>query len=221
LGGPIKKDKTFFFGTYEGLRQGNGTNISPEVPTAETQLGILPLSIVPTSGQLGNEQRFCAISGNTCTINVNPAVKSYLALFQAPTPGLATSDLGDGTGIFFAAPLQVTNENYFMTRVDHQINTKTQLFVRYSYDKDDNLIPNVNGSSIANEQDVARRQYSTIQFSTVLRPTMVNSFRVAYNRTYQNFDDVVTDPRAANLNFLDGQHIGTISFGGRGSPTAR
>src|SRR6516162_4569192 len=48
LGGPIKKDRTFFFGTYEGLRQGNGTNISPEVPTAATRQGIVPLSIVPT-----------------------------------------------------------------------------------------------------------------------------------------------------------------------------
>src|SRR5215467_11368743 len=64
LGGAIRKDKTFFFGTYEGLRQGNGTNISPQVPTAETQQGIIPASIVPKdpNGQLGNEQqRFCAV----------------------------------------------------------------------------------------------------------------------------------------------------------------
>jgi Carboxypeptidase regulatory-like domain/TonB dependent receptor len=221
IGGPIKKDRTFFFGTYEGLRQGNGTNISPEVPTAATQAGDVPLSIVPTSGQLGNEQRFCAvIAGNTCHINVNPAVQPYLALFQAPTPGTANSDLGDGTGIFFASPLQVTNEDYFMTRVDHQISEKTRLFVRYSFDKDSNVIPNFNGSAIAKEQDAARRQYSTIQLSSVLRPTMVNSFRVAYNRTYQNFDDVVTDPRAANLNFLPAQNIGTISFGAQGLSTA-
>jgi len=221
LGGPIKKDRTFFFGTYEGLRQGNGTNIGPEVPTAGTLAGNVPLGIVPTSGQLGNEQRFCAaISGNICHINVNPAVQPYLNLFQAPTPGVPTSDLGDGTGVFFAAPLQVTNENYFMTRVDHQISEKMRLFVRYSFDKDANVIPNVNGSSIANEQDVSRRQYSTIQLSNVLRPSVVNAFRVAYNRTYQNFDDVVTDPRAASLNFLDGQHIGTISFGGQGLSTS-
>src|SRR3984893_14736529 len=44
LGGPIKKDKTFFFGTYEGLRQGNGTDISADVPTAATKQGILPAS---------------------------------------------------------------------------------------------------------------------------------------------------------------------------------
>lgn len=221
LGGPIKKDQTFFFGTYEGLRQGNGTNISPEVPTAATLQGMLPANIVPTSSQLGNEQRFCTVIANDiCHINVDPAVKPYLALFQAPTPGLPTSDLGDGTGIFFAAPLQVTNENYFMTRVDHAVSTKTRLFVRYSFDNDSNVIPNVNQSSIANEQDVSRRQYSTIQMTNVLKPTLVHSFRVAYNRTYQNFDDVVTDPRAANLNFLDGQHIGTISFGSQGLSTA-
>src|SRR6266705_421870 len=46
LGGPIKKDKTFFFGTYETLRQNNGINLSAEVPTAATRQGILPASIV-------------------------------------------------------------------------------------------------------------------------------------------------------------------------------
>ena len=221
LGGAIKKDKTFLFGTYEGLRQGNGTNIAPEVPTAATQQGMLPLSIVPTSGQLGNEQRFCAvITGNLCKIKVDPAVQPYLALYQAPTPGLHTSDLGDGTGYFFAAPLQVTNQDYFMIRVDHAIDAKTRIFVRYSFDNDNNTIPNFNGSAIANEEDVARRQYSTIQATTVLKPTLVNAFRFAYNRTYQNFDDVVTDPRAANLNFVPGEHIGTVSFGLQGLSVA-
>src|SRR5207248_1414703 len=79
-----------------------------------------------------------------------------------------------------------------------------------------NVIPNFNGSSVANELDVSRRQYSTIQLTSVLRPTLVNSLRFAYNRTYQNFDDVIVNPAAANLSFIPGQNLGTISFGSQG-----
>src|SRR6516165_1162755 len=42
LGGPVKKDKTFYFGTYEGLRRGVGGNIVADVPTAQARQGILP-----------------------------------------------------------------------------------------------------------------------------------------------------------------------------------
>ncbi len=211
LGGPIKKDRTFFFGTYETLRQGNGINLSAEVPTAATRQGILPASIVKGTPS----ERFCLPGALTCTVPVSPAIKPYLDLFQAPN----TPDLGDGTAFFIAAPLQVTKENYFMTRIDHQISGNMRIFGRYSFDQDKNVIPNFNGSSIADENDVARRQYSTIQGTNVFRSNLVNSSRFAYNRTYQNFDDVITDPRASALSFVPGEHFGTVSFGSQGLST--
>ena len=213
LGGPIKKDKTFFFGTYEGLRQGSGTNWGPEVPTDTARQGILPFTAFQgTDPALYN----CHKGDTACRVPVSPAILPYLDLFQHPN----TPDLGDGTAYFNFAPLQVTHENYVMGRVDHQISDKMRLFGRYSLDSDSNLLPNFNGSSVANEQDVARRQYSTIQVTNILRPTLVNSFRFAYNRTYQNFDDVVVDPRAQKLSFVPGEHFGTISFGAQGLSTS-
>jgi hypothetical protein len=222
LGGPIRKDKTFFFGTYEGLRQGVGTNISPQVPTAQTKSGIVPFAAF----QGTPSGPYCPPNptpATLCTVPPNSVITPYINLFQAPTPGLPTSDLGDGTGFYYAAPLQVTGENYFMTRVDHQITENMRIFARYSFDKDHNVLPNFSGSAIADEHDAAHRDYSTIQVNNTLRPTLLNSFRFAFNRTFQHFDDVITADLSKLPNggsFVTGEHFGTISFGAQGLSTA-
>src|SRR5713101_7974402 len=88
LGGPIKKDKTFFFGAYEGLRQGLGTTLTAIVPTSLAKQGILP----------------------TATVRVNPIVQPFVNLYPDPNG----KDFGDGSAEYVSSPTTTTNENYFM-----------------------------------------------------------------------------------------------------------
>jgi outer membrane receptor protein involved in Fe transport len=112
VGGPIKKDKTFFFGVYEGLRQHLGTtNVSPVIPAA------------------------ChAKSNNPCIGggNVSPAVQPLLDLF--PLPNLP----GDKFTFPFTQP---TRDDYGQGRVDQIFSSKDSLFGRYTINDTDETDP--------------------------------------------------------------------------------
>ncbi|MBI4482330.1 MAG: carboxypeptidase regulatory-like domain-containing protein, partial [Acidobacteria bacterium] len=91
--GPVRKNRTFFLGSYEGLREGLGTTSLARVPTAEARRGVLP----------------------TGTVEVHPSVKPYLELYPLPNG----QPLGGGVAEFVAAPNRVTTEDYVTGRVDH------------------------------------------------------------------------------------------------------
>lgn len=196
-GGPIKKDKTFFFSGYEGMRQGLGSTLISSVPTLAVRQGILPTGVVP----------------------VSPAVAPFFALYPVPNG----RDFGDGTAEFSYAPTIVSNENYVIGRVDHQVNDKTSIFGRYSYDGDSVISPDVAFGFQSVER--GRRQYLTLQANSILSATVLNNFRFAYNRTFQNLDDLPTIPIPSQLSFVPGQVIGALNVGGQaiglGQGTAR
>ena len=102
------------------------------------------------------------------TVQVANAVKPYLALYPLPNG----QDYGDGTAAWIAAPSVVSDEDYFMTRIDRQISDKMSIFGRYSYDADTRVIPYFGNLPVFDEHDIARRQYSTFQVSNILRPNL-------------------------------------------------
>lgn len=207
LGGPIKKDRTFFFGVYEGLRQRLATTQIALVPTVDAKNGILP--VLDSRG---------SVTG-TRIVPVNPSVKPFLTLWPNPNG----NTYPDGTGDFVSSPSNPTGEDYFMVRIDHQLSQKNALFGRYSYDNDSVSIFGNSTSPLLNAvaMNAARRQYSTLQWSSTFSPVLLNNFRFAYNRSVQTTDTQMTIKLGPEFSLVPGQPIGVLAIGGKAALAAR
>jgi hypothetical protein len=228
LGGPVKKDKTFFFGGYEGFRQSRSETTIAVVPTAAAKRGILPC-VAPTNRIAGSEgARLCPSSpinslGSYGTYSVTPSPRIVPFFQYYPDPNgqiFKNRATGDDLyiGEFVGAPKNVIRQDFFMGRLDHQLTQSTNIFGRYQFDDDTNSAPVVLGN--VEEQNRARRQYATLQTNTVFSPTLLNAVRVAFNRSAQFSDEVATTDLARKLTFVPGKIIGTLTVGEeRGTPT--
>ena len=109
-GGPILRDRTFFFGDYEGLRIVQGTTVSNVVPTLFEQQHPGDLTDI----------------GGPVIANPNPVALQFFSLYPAPNAGPTT---------YVTSPNVIQNSNLFDVRVDHSFNSNNLLFGRYSYNK--------------------------------------------------------------------------------------
>lgn len=170
IGGPVIKNRTFFFADYEGIRQSKG---------------IANLNFVP-SPDARNGNIHDTTTGQPVTVTVDPAVQKYLALYPVP----AQCDAGADVCKSVFNGQQIVNENFVTTRIDHKFSEKDSLFGTYLYDKTPYSSPDSFGN--VGLSTLSSRQIVSVEETHGFTPTFVNAVRFGYNHENVNNDSSVT-----------------------------
>jgi hypothetical protein len=217
IGGRIWRDRTFFFGDYEGLRQVVGVTYQSTVPTLDEYNAI--------NGIGGATPQQLVTRGNgTAGYTINPIALNYLRLFPAPTNSSLTNN-------YVISPSKTSNSNVFDVRVDHRFNQNNLFFGRYTYNKVNSFIPpalgTVNGLQISGGRYIfagpatnAAQMYA-FDYTHIFNQNLLLDLRAGYTRINNlslplnygaNADDKVGF--GSNMNFTAQANVLTpISFG--------
>ena len=185
LGGPIRRDRTFFFAGYEGLREGRGRTISTPVPDDNARIGILPTEVVI----------------------VDPAVRPYLNEF----PRANGRNLGGGLALYTFGFNQILDQDFVQARVDQRLGSSQQLFGRYTYDDASYRQPT--DFPQFPRTFISTNQYFTAEHTWVMSATTVNTLRGSFSRTKigQNVEANTSTPLQP---FVPGRLVGDIDIVG-------
>jgi hypothetical protein len=190
IGGPIIKDRTFFFGDYEGFRLVTGQTYTSSVPDQYEYDAI---------NSLNGETPATLINSGKGTTGMTPdkVALNYLKLFPAPnTPGcqaaVQTPSSNCLTSNYILSPNETQSSNTFDVRVDHRFNANNLFFGRYDYNKVDTVTPPALG--VVNGLQISGGRYNFagpatdyasqlgLGYTHIFSPRLLVDLRAAYTR---------------------------------------
>jgi hypothetical protein len=190
IGGPIFRDKTFFYFDYEGFREVSGTTDTGTTLTQDeyndihSLNGQSPLSLLSTAN--GTTQAHAGtIPATGGPVPINPIALNYLMLLPAPTNSNLASN-------FTISPSKTQNYNTYDARVDHKLNDRNLLFARFSYNSVDSFTPPAfgtqNGIQVSGGRynfdgpatDIAQ-QYE-LGYTHIFTPSLLMDLRAGFTR---------------------------------------
>jgi len=228
VGGPIIRDKTFFFTSYEGTRERKGETLVLTVPTARGRAGLLgPNRYDPQRPERFNRADYDA---GITPIKVDPKAVPYLNLLPLPGQGGTVlleelrdpvTGLLDGFARVSGQRRNIANENFGAVKLDHQFGSprKGSLAFTYNVDKSDhNLIDPVPGLTTAVGEQ-SNKTVISVRHTSILSPTLLNEFAFGFNRSEpaQSFPNNEPDWKnfnGTNLVFITGrERMGQLNYG--------
>jgi hypothetical protein len=200
LGGKIKKDRTFFFGNFEGLIQHLSSSRIINSPTALQRTGDFsktfaangqliviydPLSTAPNPNSPGAFIRTPFTNNSIPESRISKFAKGFFALY--PLPNLPGAPVTGANNLFQSGAIP-TDRQTGGVKVDHSFNSNQRLAVRYTRDVLNETVPN--GSYFQNVLDNDKktiyvpRHSASLSYTNTLSPTIILDARSGFNRDY-------------------------------------
>lgn len=225
LGGPIRKDKTFFYGVYEGLRENKALSIADTtLPAACFPNGTTFFGVTTTLAPIG--------CGSTATAPViltsvmqklltQTASGNPLPVASFPSGSIYPAPNASGAFTYSYPGIQRTGENYGQLRIDQNFSSSDSAFLRYTEDKTTQIYPEPFPQAVNPQSSLAN--FVTISETHILSPTLLNTARFSFSRSGYDIANTIV-PGNTLESFVGGRPFGSISpgagvtaFGGAGN----
>jgi hypothetical protein len=218
FGGPIKKDKTFFYAVYEGVRLNLGVPINNIVPAAGCHpAGASAANNYGAGSTITIAQ--CPDLSQSFDVNNNVVTSAVLSPYTAPLLALAPMPNfvdGSGSSHQIGSDSNTLGENYGQMRVDQNFSTNDTFFARYTID---NAIQNnTQGDySFFRYLAPARNQWITLAENHTFSPTVLNTARFSFSRTH-NANTLANSglPGGTGPQIVPGFSTGIVDMSGSG-----
>lgn len=198
LGGPIRRDRTFFFFSYEGVRRREGDVRTLTVPTElqkagdfsqtfDIRGGLIPIYDPATTRTEAGRQIRQTFPGNQIPRARFDGVAASVLPFY-PTPNRLPDNV-TGANNFRANYVRQLSRNNFAVKLEHSLGQKDRLTARYLFNSEYSFHTSVYPQPAAdtlNDAD-ARQQYWYAAWNRTFTPTLLNDFRFNYgNRMWHS-----------------------------------
>ena len=206
IGGPVKKNKVFYFFNYEGNRFATATTTVATVPDAAFKTGVFTYTD-PKVGPVNINVSTTGSANNAFGLALDPQVQKILNFYPAANGPAVIQGVSSQ---FFFANTDLANLNNYLGKVDFTISPRNVLSVRYLANKDNdngastNVLPGIGGAATQ-----VLTQSLNGHLASSISTTLQNDFYASGNRSFANFP-------CNGFQTIDGLSLGGVDPFGRG-----